>query len=90
MQMKCKLEQLLSATGPIIVRFGAFKKLFLPTTQFPENEVGEGSAAGPEGDSSAASFPAVKRIRMAEYEVTKMEGVDEDPEISFKVCTMDG
>ena len=33
--------------------------------------------------SSAAKRP--RRFRMAEYEVTKMEGVDEDPEISFKV-----
>ena len=32
---------------------------------------------------SAAKQP--RRFRMAEYEVTKMEGVDEDPEISFKV-----
>ena len=32
---------------------------------------------------SAAKRP--RRFRMAEYEVTKMEGVDEDPEISFKV-----
>ena len=38
---------------------------------------------------SAAKQP--RRFRMAEYEVTKMEGVDsEDPEISFKVRVPSG
>lgn len=51
--------------------------------QYPESEEVEG------GIAEEVACPAAKRprrfIRMAEYEVTKMEGVDEtDPEISFK------
>ena len=53
-------------------------------SQYPESEEVEG------GIAEEVAYPAAKRprrfIRMAEYEVTKMEGVDEtDPEISFKV-----
>lgn len=55
--------------------------------QFPENEEVEGGISAGDSNmeetaSSAAKRP--RRFRMAEYEVTKMEGVDEGPEISFK------
>ena len=56
--------------------------------QFPESEEGEGGIMAGASNLDEVACSAAKRprrFRMAEYEVTKMEGVDEDPEISFKV-----